>query len=74
MAWQAIQAVLWMIQKSDIQRPRMVANAGRLVERREARASHSWGQFCSATAVQGEPSVPRQRACPLIAGRAKGKR
>lgn len=32
-----------MIQKSDVQRPRMLANVRRLPERREAHASHSWG-------------------------------
>jgi len=32
----------WMFQKSDIQRPRMLVNVLRLLERREAHASHGW--------------------------------
>src|SRR6266478_2180439 len=36
------RTALWMNPKRNIQRPRMLANVGRLPERREAHASHSW--------------------------------
>ena len=50
-----------MIQKGDIQRQRMLANVQRLVERREAHASHSWGK---------PEAKPRSRA--TVRSRAAG--
>jgi len=50
----------------------MVANAGRLVEWREARASHNWGNPVAQPQSRAEPSELRQRACPLTAARAEG--
>jgi hypothetical protein len=54
---------LWVIRKSDLQRPRMLADIRRLLERRKAHAS--WlGYFRSVDAVKGDRREPRSRRAP----------
>jgi hypothetical protein len=52
-----------MIQKSDIQSPRMLANVPQLAERREAHASHSCA-IPSETVVKGDCKEPRSGRDP----------